>query len=247
MIKIKTINYMTGCKKMPEEYSLVKTQETWDTIAESFDTTRQKPWKQCIEFIETIPKNSTTVDLGCGNGRHLIPCARHCKKVIGIDISKKLLQITQEKIKKNNLKNITLIHSDATYIPLKNNTIDVILFVAALHNIKGRDKRVQTLKEIKRVLKKNGQALITVWSRWQEKYRKEFFKKWFIRSSSSEFGDINIYWRQHGLNIPRFYHLYSKKEFIKDLKEAGLEILTVQDVKIHSKKHPDNYFAICKK
>jgi len=232
---------------MSKEYNPRETQEIWDIIAESFDITRQKPWKPCIEFIENIPKNSITVDVGCGNGRHLIPCARHCKKAIGLDISKKLLQITQKKIKENNIKNVYLIHSDAINIPLKNECTDVVLFIASLHNIKGRNKRIQSLKEVKRILKKDGQAFITVWSRWQDKYRKEFFKKWFTMSVFSEFGDITIYWRQHGLDIPRFYHLYSKKELVKDLKKTGLEILEIQDVKIHSKKHPDNFFAICKK
>jgi len=87
--------------------------------------------------------------------------------------------------------------------------------------------------------------LISVWSRWQDKYRMLFFKKWFTQIGKSEFGDINIYWRQHGLDIPRFYHLYSKKEFLRDIRDAGLEILEMQDVKMYSKKHPDNYFAVC--
>ena len=62
-----------------------------------------------------------------------------------------------------------------------------------------------------------------------------------------EFGDIDIYWRQHGLNIPRFYHLYSKREFLDDIHEAGLDLVEIQDVKLRSKKHPDNYFALVKK
>lgn len=63
----------------------------------------------------------------------------------------------------------------------------------------------------------------------------------------AEFGDINIYWRQHGLDIPRFYHLYSKREFLSDLRKADLEIIDIQDVKMYSEKHPDNYFAVVKK
>ena len=61
------------------------------------------------------------------------------------------------------------------------------------------------------------------------------------------FGDIDIYWRQHGLNIPRFYHLYSKKELQTDIKQAGLDIIKIEGVKYFSKKYYDNYFAIIKK
>lgn len=224
-----------------------KSEETWDSIAESFDLTRRKAWMQCIDFIDTLSKTDMVVDLGCGNGRHLLPCAEQCKQVIGLDISKELLGITKKKLKEKELDNTILLHADMTNIPLKNDTVDSILFIAALHNVKGNDRRIQSLKEVKRILKKDGTALISVWSRWQDKYRKQFFKKWFTRKGQTEFGDIDIYWRQNGLNIPRFYHLYSRKEFIGDIKKAGLKIEKIEDAKIVSQKYPDNYFAVVTK
>ena len=226
---------------------MLTSQETWNFIAQSFDRTRNKPWDQCIDFIKSRPITDLIGDIGCGNGRHIIPCANHCKKVIGLDISDELLQITKKKLFEKNLKNTILLHSNVVNLPIKNNSFDSLLFIASLHNIKGKKNRIQALKEIKRVLKKDGRALISVWSRWQDKYRKQFFKKWFKQNKEEEFGDIDIYWRQHGLNIPRFYHLYSKKEFIFDLKISGLKIHEIIDVKLHSKKYPDNFFAIISK
>ncbi len=222
-------------------------EQIWDTIAKSFDETRKKPWPQCIDFIDRFQKDYIVADIGCGNGRHLIPCALNCKKAIGIDISKKLLKITKEKIKKQKFENTILLHSNILNIPLKDNILDSALCIATLHNIKGRNNRIKSLKEIYRILKKNGEVIISVWSRWQDKYRQEFFKKWFTEFGQNEYGDINIYWRQHGLNIPRFYHLYSKKEFIYDINQTDFEILTIIDEKLHSKKFSDNYFAILKK
>jgi len=224
-----------------------KSEKTWDAIAKSFDKTRRKSWTECIDFINSLKKDCIIADIACGNGRHLIPAAKHCSKVIGIDISNELLKIVKEKIDENNLKNITIFHSDVVNLPLNNSSVDAVLYIAALHNVKGRNNRIKSLKEVKRILKKDGKALISVWSRWQDKYRKQFFKKWFTKKSDEEFGDIDVYWRQHGLNIPRFYHLYSKKEFIKDLEEAGLEIIEFKEVKMKSKKHADNYFAIVSK
>jgi len=222
-------------------------EKTWDIIAKSFDKTRSKPWIQCIDFINNLPENYIVADIACGNGRHLIPCAKRCKKVIGVDISNELLKIVMDKLKKEKIDNVELIHSSVLDLPLQENSIDAVLFIAALHNIKGRETRIHSLREVKRILRKNGKALISVWNRWQDKYRKEFFKRWFTHIGRGEFGDIDIYWRQHGLDIPRFYHLYSKKEFLKDLKEAGLKILNIEDVKIHSERYPDNFFAICEK
>jgi len=231
---------------MPKTYSN-KNQEIWDCIAESFDKTRSKPWKICIDFINTLKKTDYVVDMGCGNGRHLVLCAAQCKQATGLDISKELLFIAKNNLNEKKLKNVVFLHSDVTFIPIKDETVDAIIYIACLHNIKSREKRLQSLKELKRILKKEGKALISVWSRWQDKYRKLFFKKWFIQTDKSEYGDIDIYWKKDGLNIPRFYHLYSKKEFIEDLTKAGLKIKKIESIKLCSKKYADNYFALIKK
>lgn len=223
--------------------NIVSSQKTWDKIAESFDKTRQKPWDETIDFINSLSKDSISADIACGNGRHLIPCANKCKRVIGIDISRKLLEIVSKKIIKQNIENVELLLSNAVNLPLKDNSVDNVIFIAALHNIKGRNNRVRSLSEIKRVLKKDGCAQISVWSRWQDKYRKIFFKKWFTHFNNEEFGDIDVYWRQNGFDIPRFYHLYSKREFLNDIKKANLDLIEVKDVKKASNKYPDNYFA----
>jgi len=222
-------------------------EDTWNAIAKSFDATRRKPWYECIDFIYTLPKTSIILDIGSGNGRHLIPCSKNCKKIIGLDISRELLGIIKKKVHQNNLNNVELIHSDAVNIPIKNNSIDDVLYIATLHNISERYRRIKSLKEIKRILKPNGKAIISVWSRWQDKYRQKFLIRMFTQFGRNEFGDININWKQHGLNISRFYHLYSKREFQKDINQAGLKIIDLKGKKIHSKKYPDNYFALIQK
>jgi len=222
-------------------------EDTWNAIAKSFDSTRRKPWKECIDFINNLPKTSIVADIGSGNGRHLIPCAKHCKKIIGLDVSKELLEIVKKKVYKNKLNNVELIHSDAVNIPLKDYSIDAVLYIATLHNISERYRRIKSLKEINRILKPSGRAIISVWSRWQDKFRQHFLIRMITQFGRNEFSDIDIYWRQHGLNISRFYHLYSKREFQKDINQAGFEIINLEGKKIHSKKYPDNYFAVIKK
>ena len=222
-------------------------QETWDKIAFSFDSTRKKPWLQCMDFINNLSKNDIVADVGCGNGRHLIPCAKKCKKAIGIDLSRELIKIVKKKINEHRIDNIELLHANAINLPLKDNSLTSILYIASLHNIKGKINRKKSLMEINRVLKKDGKALVSVWSRWQDKFRKDFFKRWFTEFNQNEFGDVDIYWRQHGLNIPRFYHLYSKSELINELNKANFEIIDLKEVKLHSKRYPDNFFALIKK
>ncbi|MEF8847851.1 MAG: class I SAM-dependent methyltransferase [Candidatus Thermoplasmatota archaeon] len=220
-------------------------EKTWDLIAESFDETRNRPWSECMGFIDQVESDFFTADIACGNGRNLIPLAKRCRRCVGLDISKKLLKIVKKKASKKNITNIDLIHADASFLPFKNNILDSIVFIAGLHNIRSRQRRILSLKEIKRVKKEEGKALITVWSREQERFR-EYFKRKENFLDNFELGDIFIKWKKDGLNIPRFYHLYNKEEFNSDILKAGFKDILIKEVKICSKKYPDNYFAVVK-
>ena len=218
-------------------------EKTWDKIAQSFDNTRKNPWQNVIDFINELSSTDLVADIGCGNGRHLILCVEKCKTVIGVDISRNLLKITQKKIK-GKKQNALFIHGNLINIPIKKDIFNAVLYIAALHNIKGRNNRIQSLIEVKRILKNNGKALISVWSREQEKFRERLTK---LSSNDDELGDIQIYWKQNKLDVPRFYHLYTKEEFIEDIQQSGLEIEQIIEAKIQSKKYTDNYFAIIRK
>jgi alkylated DNA repair protein alkB family protein 8 len=220
--------------------------EEWEKIAESFDRTRQLPWKECINFINSLPEGNTVLDLGCGNGRHLIPCAERCRKVIGIDLSINLLNIVRKKLNKAKIGNAELIRADAKNLPIKSEVFDSALFIAALHNIQGRKNRIEALKELKRVLKANGKSLITVWSRWN-RWKKHFLRELlafpiylFKKKELKEFGDIIIPWKGNGMDVPRFYHLYAKREFERDVRRSGLAIESISHV-------GENFFLIARK
>ncbi len=218
-------------------------EKTWDIIAKSFDNTRKMPWQDVVDFISKLSSSDVVADIGCGNGRHLVLCVDKCKTVIGLDISRNLLKITQKKIK-GKKQNALFIHGNLVNIPIKKDIFNAVLYIAALHNIKGRNNRIQSLIEVKRILKDKGKALISVWSREQEKFRNCFTN---TSSNEDESGDIQIYWKQNKLNVPRFYHLYTKEEFIEDINQSGLEIEQIIEAKIQSKKYTDNYFAIIRK
>jgi ubiquinone/menaquinone biosynthesis C-methylase UbiE len=164
---------------------------------------------------------------------------------VGVDISQNLLKIVKNKIQKIGINNVSLIHADMIRLPIEDYSFDSILCIASIHNIKSRNQRILALKEIYRILNKKGTALISVWSRWQDKYRIYFLKRIF--NSKDEFGDIEIYWKQDNLNVPRFYHLYSQRELKNDLLHAGFKINKIWGVKLKSNKYPDNFFAIVEK
>ena len=225
---------------------MISDKEVWERIAKSFDKTRRKPWSKCIEFIDSMEKKGLFLDIGCGNGRHLIPAARKNELVIGIDFSMNMLRVCRNNLENSEIRNYALLQADARYLPFKDDCFDYVIFIASLHNIRGRDNRIMALREMRRVLKEDGKGLISVWSRWQDRFFFHFLKEFFLRNYE-EFGDIEIMWKRDDINLPRFYHLYSRREFMEDIKRASFVIERVESVKISSRVLKDNFFAVVSK
>ncbi len=221
-------------------------REVWERIAESFDKTRRKPWSRCIEFIDSMEKKGLFLDIGCGNGRHLIPAAKRSKLVIGIDFSINMLRVCHNNLEKAKVRNYALLQADARYLPFKDDCLDYVIFIASLHNIRGKDNRIMALREMRRVLKEDGKGLISVWSRWQDRFFFHFLKELFLRNYE-EFGDIEIMWKKDNINLPRFYHLYSRREFLGELEEVGFSTIEIESIRISSKIVKDNFFAVVTK
>ncbi|MDY6968753.1 MAG: class I SAM-dependent methyltransferase [Spirochaetota bacterium] len=111
-----------------------------------------------------VTKGKKTLDLGCGWGRMLKPVAERGADCIGLDISEKMLNLTQKHLK--DCKHLSgLIRGDGTSLPFKNNSFDLIYSLLVLQHL-SKSNGIETLKEIKRVLKPGGIAYIRVPGRY---------------------------------------------------------------------------------
>ena len=101
-------------------------------------------------------KNKVILDLGCGFGDHAVKLSKKsAKKIIGIDISKKLIKLAKEK----KPKNCEFFVGDMRKkLKLKNNSFDIVFSSLAIHYIKNLGR---LFKEINRVLKKGGLFLFS--------------------------------------------------------------------------------------
>lgn len=224
---------------------MLSSREVWDKIARSFDETRKKVWKVCSDFIDSLPKGARLIDIGCGNGRHLILSSRVCRYAVGIDFSMEMLKVARENLRREGVGNVDLVLADARYLPLKNDSFDYALFVATIHNIEGRGERIRALKEARRVLRKGGRMMVTSWYRWQRRFRRYFLGEMILRRGG-EFGDIYVKWKRNGLDLDRFYHLYSKRELVKDVRKSGFKVLDARKVRIADKSY-DNVIVLAEK
>lgn len=102
-----------------------------------------------------LPKvrNKVVLDLGCGTGKFMQKFYKEATKYYGLDLSSKQLEIAKSKV---NGGNVEFLCCSAENIPLPDNSIDVIISTWVLGTILEIDRRNKALKEMNRVLKKDG-------------------------------------------------------------------------------------------
>ena len=114
--------------------------------------------------------SETVLDVGTGRGLLMIGAAKRLStgKSVGIDIwsGKDLSGNTPERTRRNAqlegvFEKVEIQNEDATEMKFADNSFDVILSNACLHNIPSADGRVRACREIVRVLKPGGVALIS--------------------------------------------------------------------------------------
>lgn len=156
-------------------------QGFYDTIAEHFSSTRYKGWPKVLSFLSQFSASDVIADVGCGNGKYL----RHANgaRVIGFDLSMHLLQICAR-------QGFQVVNADALAIPLKNESVDGAISIAVLHHLSSRDRRLQAIRELLRIVKPSGEILIYAWAYEQDENSKRKFCKqdvyvpWELKESS---------------------------------------------------------------
>jgi SAM-dependent methyltransferase len=136
------------------------------------------PWEWIYQtkgrvFQELLPLSTTLVeelnrrqacrvlDLGCGNGRHLVHLARAGFSVTGLDISITGLRLARQWLDEEGLHADTTLADFRDPLPLKGNSFDALLSTQVIHHACIAKVRL-AISEIYRLLAPGGLALISV-------------------------------------------------------------------------------------
>ena len=235
----------------------------YNQLAEDYNHKRRKPWNALEEFLYNIEYKKLTsprycLDIGCGNGRNFPLISLNSHHIVGIDNSLELLKRAQEnsntqyKGYPENYTHIQLILCTIKSIPIRLNAIGGAFLIAVIHHIKGRNTRRKIMHQIYEIIETNGWLILSVWRKYQKKYRWYFLRDLMMRiflpkykrlqkqTELQEFGDKIVTWTlsKENKTYPRFYHFFSYKE-AKQLM-SNFEIIRMKKLGGSGKK--DNFF-----
>ncbi|XP_061637750.1 alkylated DNA repair protein alkB homolog 8 isoform X3 [Phyllopteryx taeniolatus] len=145
--------------RLEEEY----VHQVYDAIAPHFSSTRHSPWPRVCHFLSSLLPGNVLADVGCGNGKYLGVNPEVIS--VGCDRSSALVQICAD-------RGFQAFVSDALCVPLRTATCDACISIAVIHHFSTPERRLAAVKELVRLLKPGGHALIYVWA-FEQEYKQQ--------------------------------------------------------------------------
>ena len=124
-----------------------------------------------------IKNDATILDIATGTGDIIIQiCKNKVVNGVGLDCSKKMLEIANTKSKKKNLSNLKFIHGYAEKLPFEDKSIDIITISFGFRNFNDYET---ALNEIYRVLKPEGKLAVLEFCRPKNSLFQKIFSFYF--------------------------------------------------------------------
>lgn len=155
-----------------EEKKRADVESMFDSIAWRYDFLNHflsfnfdKLWRRrAVKIISRNYESPLILDVATGTGDLAIAAMKiHPKRISGIDISQKMLEIGREKIQKSGYGDkIELIYGDSETLPFDNKLFDVAMVAFGVRNF---SNPLKGLMEMKRVVRDGGMIMVLEFSK----------------------------------------------------------------------------------
>ncbi len=211
-----------------------KIEGMFDNIAKDYDSLNHimslsidKIWRRkAIKKIKDAGEAPRVLDVACGTGDFSIAIAKAVKKgeVIGVDISKEMLEVMRQKVLKNKLESIISQEvGDGEALRFPEGSLDRVVNAFGIRNFEDRDKG---LREALRVLKPGGRLVILELSRPQNKIIRWFYDLYFLHILPIIGGKVSGDKAAYAYLPASVKAFPGKKEFTDELRRAGFVNIT---------------------
>lgn len=145
------------------------TSHPWESIYKRGGRIFKEPFPRFKDVARIFTQHQChrILDLGCGNGRHVVALKKEGFNTIGLDISSSGLHLTREWLEEEGML-AGLVWADVRqYLPFEADSFDGLLSTQVIHHALLSEVRL-TIAEMWRVLTNDGIAFVTVAGRKNE-------------------------------------------------------------------------------
>lgn len=198
-----------------------KNIDYWERALKNPPKSYIKLFEQEQEYLKNnIKKNQKVIDIGCGDGRNILSIVDITINITGIDIDPKAVKDTKKNL--TEYPDIRIILGDVTRLPFNDKIFDTVIFSMTLVNL--NNQKEKALSEMKRILKDNGQMIISVYSEKAIKERRRMYEQVKVPIKSELNGKFTF-------DIDNFTsEQFSINEIKKIIKPIGLKIVNIKKV-----------------
>jgi len=135
-----------------------KVMHSYDVTAEMYEERyaeeQQRKYRKALENAAVL--GEAVLDVGCGSGLFFSQVSAQADMVVGVDVSRKLLQKAKEHA--GAFGNVFVLQADADHLPFKDGFFGAVFAFTVLQNM---PKPNETLSELKRTAKRGGKVIVT--------------------------------------------------------------------------------------
>jgi 2-polyprenyl-3-methyl-5-hydroxy-6-metoxy-1,4-benzoquinol methylase len=213
-------------------YLIEINREFYTRFGDSFSATRHRIQPGVRRVLERLKGDESILDLGCGNGELARELAKrgHRGSYLGVDFSLPLLREAESQPEGFSSR---FIEVDLTRLAAVKEQLfvsrnwSVVTAFAVLHHIPSYDLRLEILRVVNQLLKKDGLLIHSNWQFLNSAKLKARIQNWEaidLSDSQVEVGDYLLDWRSGGHGL-RYVHHFDEDELEELATASQFEIV----------------------
>ena len=116
-----------------------------------------RSWKSMAEALLRLMPPMVIADLGAGEGAFALLLAERATKVIAVDSSAKMIEVSREQALRHDVKNVEYRLGDMEELPIEDGAVDLVFFSPSLHHALHPERAIQ---EAWRILVPGGRIVV---------------------------------------------------------------------------------------
>jgi len=116
-----------------------------------------RSWKSMAEALLRLMPPMVIADLGAGEGAFALLLAQRATKVIAVDSSAKMIEVSREQALRHGVKNVEYRLGDMEELPIDDTAVDLVFFSQSLHHALHPERAIQ---EAWRILAPGGRIVV---------------------------------------------------------------------------------------